>query len=289
MQPALTFETSGVLTVGFNSNGNYLMTAGKDRTVKLWSSSTGEDIKNYSGGHNYEITALAICNDNSKFTSSGFDSSIVLWDVTKGSVIVKFQGHKKKVNSLNWNFTDTLIASASDDSTVKIWDIREKHPVDNLTAAKDSVVKIYSNTDQYISASVDGFIQTYDIRCGVIYTDNLKSILLSVDIGRNGEFVASTHIDDILRVTNRPAGQIVRAFAQTSKSQDFVTPCAFTSDLKVVIGDQHGEIGVYDINTGPSKRWKGHTSQVVKVVAHPVNPNVFASASHDAVKIWRIK
>ena len=162
------------MAISYSNNGDYLMSAGKDRNIKLWNSGSGRLIKKYSGGNNYEINSIWISHDNSFFLSSGADSNIFLSDVSKGNVVTKMQGHKKKVSTLCWNYSDQLFISGSDDNLVKVWDTREKTSVDTLNASKDSIVKVESNSDQIVSGSVDGYLQIYDIRCGVVYLDYLN-------------------------------------------------------------------------------------------------------------------
>ena len=45
--------------VRFNTNGQYAMTCGSDKTVKLWNMESGQLVKTYAG-HGYEVLSLAM-------------------------------------------------------------------------------------------------------------------------------------------------------------------------------------------------------------------------------------
>lgn len=67
-------------------------------------------IKNYKNLHNYDITCLDICKDNSKFCTGGGDKLVMIMDVLNGILLIiifligkqlrKFIGHNGRVNSL---------------------------------------------------------------------------------------------------------------------------------------------------------------------------------------------
>ena len=110
----------------------YVLTGGQDRTVRLWNPTSGAEIKTYSA-HGYEVLSISVCvseqitlhiqtsvtwntgllssHDNSKFTSSGGDRSVFLWDVMTGSTIRRISGHMGKINTVEFNEDASVIAS----------------------------------------------------------------------------------------------------------------------------------------------------------------------------------
>lgn len=105
-----------------SADGNYLLSCGSDKSLKLWSVSRGTLLKNYSG-HGYEVLdadgwvcvvtlklVLPICRaqwpmliislcihhrsyDNSQICSCSSDKTVILWDVASGQVTRKLRGH----------------------------------------------------------------------------------------------------------------------------------------------------------------------------------------------------
>lgn len=81
-----------VRNVRFNADGNYCMTCGSDKLVKLWNPHRGKLLKTY-GGHGHEVLNVVASSDSSRLASCGADRVVVLWDVTTGQVIRRYRGH----------------------------------------------------------------------------------------------------------------------------------------------------------------------------------------------------
>ncbi|GCC39721.1 hypothetical protein chiPu_0023479 [Chiloscyllium punctatum] len=73
-------------------DGNYCLTCGSDKSLKLWNPHRGIILKTYSG-HGYEVLDAAGSCDNSQICSCGSDKTVVLWDVATGQLVRKFRGH----------------------------------------------------------------------------------------------------------------------------------------------------------------------------------------------------
>ncbi|KAG0022411.1 hypothetical protein BGZ80_000305 [Entomortierella chlamydospora] len=76
----------------YNSTGEYILTGGVDRVIRLWNPTTRFCIKTYEA-HGWEVLDLAVSPENGKFASCGGDKSVFLWDVLSGMTIRRFPGH----------------------------------------------------------------------------------------------------------------------------------------------------------------------------------------------------
>ncbi|RHY71642.1 hypothetical protein DYB30_000165 [Aphanomyces astaci] len=163
------------------------MSCGSDRTIRLWNPHReGTDgptsalmIKTYKGLHGYEIRDVAMyvhvhmsslhvvipCvstseNDNSKFVSCGRDKAVFQWDVASGKTIRKFEGHVSSVNAVTYNDDCSVLATASYDSTVRLWDVRfQGHVVGDY-----GLDCAFSHDDaSVLSGSEDGRVMVWDM------------------------------------------------------------------------------------------------------------------------------
>lgn len=90
----LTGHQGPVRAVRFNADGNYCVTCGSDKLVKLWNPHRegGKFLKTYSG-HGYEVLDVVASSDSGRLASCSADRTVVLWDVTTGQVIRRYRGH----------------------------------------------------------------------------------------------------------------------------------------------------------------------------------------------------
>ena len=118
--------------------------------------------------------------DCKSFASCGGDRQVYLWDSVTGRILRQFQGHHLKINSISFNEDSSVLASGSDDKTVRLWDMRSResrYPIQILEDAKDSIGSVCIKGATIAVGSVDGSVRIYDIRKGSMTTDNLNGKL----------------------------------------------------------------------------------------------------------------
>ncbi|KAF9167895.1 hypothetical protein DFQ26_002643 [Actinomortierella ambigua] len=76
----------------YNTTGDYILTGGIDRTIRLWNPETKFCIKEYQN-HGWEVLDVAVSPENGKFASCGGDKQVFLWDVMSGTTLRRFSGH----------------------------------------------------------------------------------------------------------------------------------------------------------------------------------------------------
>jgi U3 small nucleolar RNA-associated protein 12 len=74
-------------------------------------------------GHRAEVTSIAASRKYDVFAVGYADGSIRLWEAATGSVLVRFNGHKKAVTALSFDAEGLKLASGSQDTDIILWDI----------------------------------------------------------------------------------------------------------------------------------------------------------------------
>ena len=104
-------------------SGDYCLTGGADKSIKLWKPSTALCLNSYKA-HSGDILDLMASSDNSNIISASSDCKGYLWDVATCKVLRKFMPNNGPLNAIKFNKYDSLVFTGSTDSKVKIYDIK---------------------------------------------------------------------------------------------------------------------------------------------------------------------
>ena len=66
--------------------GKYLCSASEDKTIKVWSFSTGTLVRTLEG-HSDEVYKVLLASDNGYIISASYDSSIRIWNFDSGECV----------------------------------------------------------------------------------------------------------------------------------------------------------------------------------------------------------
>ncbi|KAL3728871.1 hypothetical protein ACJRO7_033457 [Eucalyptus globulus] len=192
-----------VLAARFNGDGNYCLSCGKDRTIRLWNPHRGIHIKTYKS-HGREVRDVHCTSDNSKLISCGGDRQIFYWDVSTGRVIRRFRGHDSEVNAVKFNDYASVVVSAGYDRSVRAWDCRSHstEPIQIINTFQDSVMSVCLTKTEIIGGSVDGTVRTFDIRIGREISDDLGQPVNCISMSNDGNCILASCLDSTLRLVD---------------------------------------------------------------------------------------
>ena len=184
-------------------DGEYCLTCGSDKTIKLWNPRKQLLLKTYSG-HGFEVMDVDCSCDSSQLISGSHDKTLILWDVTTGQPLRRLRAHIAVVNVVRFNEDSTVFVSGSLDGMVKIWDGKSnsREPIQVLDEAKDSISYLSITDHEIATVSLDHHLRRYDIRKGIMEADNLHcEFLLSClffNVNTNDDyFIFLFHISTI--------------------------------------------------------------------------------------------
>lgn len=139
---AIRFIPSGA--AGSPTSGNLLVSASRDKTLRLWDVTTGYCVKTLRG-HAEWVRSVAPSFDGRWLLSAGKDQTARLWDASSGEVKATFLGHENVIEccvfapAATYTHLATLtglkkpppasssgefLATGSRDKSIKIWDSR---------------------------------------------------------------------------------------------------------------------------------------------------------------------
>ena len=110
-------HTSGIRCLQFDESK--LMSGSIDNTIKVWNWRTGECVRTLTG-HTAGVIGLHF--DGSFLASGSMDKTIRVWDFQDKSSFV-LRGHTDWVNAVKVDAASRTLISASDDCTIRLWDL----------------------------------------------------------------------------------------------------------------------------------------------------------------------
>lgn len=114
------YHNGPVFATRWSKSSKYLLSASFDKTVSIWDSST-QDKRQQLKLHEDPILD-ASWKDDSTFATCSADKRICVTRVDDAEPFVVLRGHTDAINSVKWDPSGRLLASCSDDYTVKVWD-----------------------------------------------------------------------------------------------------------------------------------------------------------------------
>ncbi|MGB8689894.1 MAG: hypothetical protein WCD53_21520, partial [Microcoleus sp.] len=99
---------------GLNVSGS------RNKTVKLWDTTTGKEIKTLTG-HTEWVCGVGFSPNGKILASGSGDTTVKLWDTTTGKEIKTLSGHTGVVCGVSFSPDGKLLATGSADNTVKLW------------------------------------------------------------------------------------------------------------------------------------------------------------------------
>ena len=157
-------HTFWVCSARFNNTGDRIVSASRDKTLRVWDVKTGECLK-VLNGHTNMVRSTAFNNTGDRTVSVSRDKTIRVWDVKTGECLKVLKGHTYWVCSAAFNNTGDRVVSASSDKTVRIWDVATGECIKVLNGHTDNVwLAVFNNTgDRIVSASWDNTARIWDL------------------------------------------------------------------------------------------------------------------------------
>jgi eukaryotic-like serine/threonine-protein kinase len=146
--------------LAFSLDGSRLATAGRDQSIRIWSTATAS-VTSTLRGQEAPISSLAFSPDG-RSIASGDVRDVRMWDLTSGTSVI-LRGHNYLVTSLAFSRDGAALASSADDWTVRYWDLETKETRPLVGHLRQNVARAVfaGSTRTIVSAGDDGTVRVW--------------------------------------------------------------------------------------------------------------------------------
>jgi len=269
-----------VLTMDVSADGRYLATGAKDNTVRIWKVGFGSDnlpsatLLLECKGHAESVGAvkfspLNCTNAPSPFflVSASRDRTLKLWDIRallksdehvaemseSGSLtadcLSTIIAHEKDVNSIDISPDGRLVASGSQDRTLKIWNTTDLSLAGTLKGHRRGVWRVrFSPVDKIVaSCSGDKTVKLWslqDFTCLRTLEGHMDSVLNFAFIN-NGMQIMSSGSDGVLKLWVIKTQECVGTFSEDHSDKVWAM-CVMPDEKTVVTGGVESQLNVWN-------------------------------------------
>ncbi|RAL13838.1 F-box/WD repeat-containing protein [Aspergillus homomorphus CBS 101889] len=279
---------SGIRCLQFDDTK--LISGSMDRTVKVWNWRTGECISTYTG-HRGGIIGLHF--DATLLASASVDKTVKIWNFEDKSTCL-LRGHTDWVNAVRVDSMSRTVFSASDDCTVRLWDLDSKTCIRTFHGHVGQVQQVIPLPREFEFEEHDAECENDNVSTvsGDVEPASLQATLglesnavmsqsspfgPSFAEGRPAppRYIVTSALDSTIRLWETSTGRCLRTFFGHLEGV-----WALAADtLRIVSGAEDRMVKIWDPRTGKCERtFTGHSGPVTCM---GLGDSRFATGSED--------
>eukprot|EP00741_Cyanophora_paradoxa_P002677 tig00000615_g2597.t1 len=233
--------------VAVSRRGEYLVSCGDDKTVKLWGLSDigapegeQEEVGDEPADTYFSKTMLLGIDHHWKepsFATCG--TQVDLWDHNRSEPTATFSWGAESVTSIKYNPVETqILASTGSDRNITLYDVRSQTALRKLTMQMRTNTIAWNPMEafNFVAANEDHNLYTYDMRklnmALCVHKDHVSAVL-DVDFSPTGREFVSGSYDRTLRIYNFNEGHSREVYF--TKRMQRIFAVKYSMDSKYVL------------------------------------------------------
>lgn len=282
-----------VISVVFSPDGRRLASAGSDRIVRLWDTTTGQEVISLRG-HEDSIGRLLFSPDGHRLASASQDGMVRVWDASpfdeNSDPHIRTLGGPDdgEFNAVAFDPKGRWLASASSDKSIKLWDAQTGREIRAFHGHEEAAVCLAFSPDgqHLLSGSMDRTVKHWDVETGeelpLPDRGRFNLMVYSVAFSPDGHtFAVGGHQEvRLCDLSGRSPPLSLQA------DSEFVSCVAFSEDGKHLATVGHTGIAkIWDVASGEMVgTFRGPPTNAVAF--HPTKEYVASGGSDGQVRLW---
>jgi WD40 repeat protein len=281
-------------SVKFHPNGKYLLTSGRDETVKLWRIAEQNrqiQLVRTFKGNSTDVLSLNFSADGTHIALGSQDSSIQILN-SDGTLELKLGGHTDGIFDVNFSPDGRYLLSASKDRTVRLWDLKATL-LNTIYGHTSSIWSANFSPDgkMFASGSVDKSVRLWN--ADGTFKQELKGhedTVYGVSFSADGTKLVSASNDQTVRIWDSKTGQLLHLLNIHGSGLIYAT---FSPDQKMLatLGwDKKIKLWQWNNDDHPQLLHvlEGHTGTVWAIAFSPDSQYLASTSNDQTVKIWNV-
>ncbi|MHA1977584.1 MAG: WD40 domain-containing protein [Candidatus Hodarchaeales archaeon] len=230
--------------------------------------------------------------------TSGMALEPIIYSVKDSSKVTKatfseqiFIGHTSEVWDVEYSPNGALLASASSDNSILIWNTSSGTILHNLTGHQDSVYSVTFHPQDFVlaSGSFDRTIFMWNITTGEImynFTGHTSSIW-SLDFSPDGTYLASGSGDSTVRIWDCTTS---KSFLNLTGHTEAIKSVHFLPNGLLASGSYDDSILLWNLTTGSLETiLSNNTDNILALATNPTGTTMLSGSQDNLLEFWDLE